>query len=65
MEGWKTSTGGVLAIVTGVVGYAITFFGYQGLSLDVALGLISAGFVALGLGHKFDKIKEVLGQLKK
>ena len=65
MEGWKTATGGVLAILTGVLGYAVTFFGYQGLSLDVALGLISAGFVALGLGHKFDKIKGVLEGLKK
>ena len=65
MSGWKTKIGGVLAILTGAVGYAITFFGYQGLSLDVALGLISAGFVALGLGHKFDKVKAVLEGLKK
>ena len=65
MGGWKTKLGAGLAIATGVLGYAITFFGYQGLSLDVALGMISAGFVALGLGHKFDKIKGVLEALKK
>lgn len=65
MEGWKTKIGGGLAIVVGALGYLITFFGYQGLSWDVAMGMISAGFVALGLGHKFDKIKQVLDSTKK
>ena len=60
MEGWKTKVGGGLAIAAGVVGYAVTFFGYSGLTWDVAMGMVSAGFIALGLGHKFDKIKAVL-----
>jgi len=65
MEGWKTKVGGGLAITAGVLGYAVTFFGYPGLTWDVAMGLVSAGFVALGLGHKFDKIKAVLEAGKK
>ena len=60
MESWKTKVGGGLAITAGVLGYAITFFGYQGLTWDVAMGLVSAGFIAVGLGHKLDKIKAVL-----
>jgi len=60
MQGWKTKLGGGLAIVAGVLGYGVTFFGYSGLTWDVAMGMVSAGFIALGLGHKFDKIKEVL-----
>ena len=60
MEGWKTKLGGGLAIAAGVLGYAVTLFGYPGLTWDVAMGMVSAGFIALGLGHKFDKIKAVL-----
>jgi len=60
MEGWKTKVGGYLAIAAGVLGYAVTFFGYPGVTLDVSMALVAAGFTALGLGHKFDKIKQVL-----
>ena len=60
MQGWKTKVGGGLAIAAGVLGYGVTFFGYAGLTWDVAMGMVSAGFIALGLGHKFDKIKAVL-----
>jgi len=60
VEGWKTKIGGGLAIAAGVLGYGVTFFGYPGLTWDVAMGMVSAGFIALGLGHKFDKIKAVL-----
>ncbi len=65
MEGWKTKIGAGLAIAAGVFGYAVSFFGYQGLTWDVALALIAAGFSALGLGHKFDKIKQSLESIKK
>ena len=65
MQGWKTKLGGGLAILSGVAGYGVTFFGYQGLTWDVAMGLVSAGFIALGLGHKFDKLKAVLEAGKK
>jgi hypothetical protein len=64
MEGWKTKLGGGLAIAAGVFGFAITFFGYQGLTWDVAFALIAAGFTAIGLGHKFDKVKQALEALK-
>lgn len=60
MEGWKTKVGGGLAIAFGAIGYVINWFGYPGLSWEAALPMISGGFVALGLGHKFDKIKAVL-----
>jgi len=64
MEGWKTKVGGGLLIAGGVTGYGAALLGFPGLSWDVALGMISAGFVAIGLGHKFDKIKAVLAQAK-
>ena len=65
MGGWKTKTGGILAIVAGAAGYGIGFLGYTGLTWDVAFALISGGFVALGLGGKLDKIKAVLEAAKK
>jgi len=65
MEGWKTKLGGGLAIAAGVFGFAVSFFGYQGLSWDVAIGLIAAGFTAIGLGHKFDKVKQAVEAVKK
>ena len=49
MEGWKTKVGWGLAIAAGVFGFAITFFGYQGLTWDQAIVLIAGGFTALGL----------------
>lgn len=63
--GWKTKVGGGLAIVVGLGGYALWFLGYQGLSGDVALGFAAAGFVALGLGHKFEKVKAAIESLRK
>ena len=65
MQGWKTKLGGALAIAAGVLGYGVTFFGYSGLTWDVAMGMVSGGFIALGLGHKFDKIKDVLASTQK
>ena len=60
MAGWKTKVGACLAIAAGILGYGVTFFGYQGVSWDVASGLISGGFVALGLGHKADRLLAAL-----
>jgi len=63
--GWKTKAGGGLAIVVGLGGYVLGFLGYQGLTGDVALGFIAGGFIALGLGHKFEKIKAAVESLRK
>jgi len=41
LEGWKTKLGGGLAIAVGVLGYLVTFFGYQGLAWDTAMGMVS------------------------
>ncbi len=65
MEGWKTKVGGALLIAGGIGGFGATLLGFPGLSWDVALGMISAGFVAVGLGHKFDKVKQALELIKK
>lgn len=65
MEGWKSKVSGILLIVGGIAGFAATLLGVEGLSWEVALAMIGGGFGVLGLGHKFDKIKGVLEQLKK
>jgi len=64
MEGWKTKVGGGLLIATGVLGFGATLLGFQGLTMEAALTSIGLGFAALGIGHKFDKIKAVLAQAK-
>ena len=68
MEGWKTRVGGILLIVAGALGVGATLFGFPGLSIEAGLAMVGAGFAALGLGHKFDRIKAVLqetGTVKK
>lgn len=63
--GWKTKVGGGLAIFVGVAGYALGFLGFEGLSGEVALGFIAGGFTAIGLGHKFEKLKAAIASLRK
>lgn len=58
MEGWKTKVGGGVLIASGVLGFVATLLGFEGLAWDAALGMIGAGFGVLGLGHKFDKVKQ-------
>lgn len=65
MEGWKTKVGGGLAIAVGVCGYALTLLGMGGLDATTALGFVGAGFTALGLGHKFDKVRQALEAARK
>ena len=67
MEGWKTKAGGIGVILTGlgliVTAIAATPFSLEMLILGV--GTASGGLTAMGIGHKSDKLKAVLGTLTK
>jgi hypothetical protein len=55
--------GGVGLILVGLVGIAGHMFPDQGLprmDLESAVGTLSAGFVALGLGGKAEKLKKAV-----
>lgn len=65
MEGWKTKVAGGLSIGVGLGGFALGFLGFQGLDFTAAMGFVTAGLVAFGLGHKVDKLKQALEALRK
>lgn len=49
MKGWKTLTGGVLAVGCGM--YLII----SKTNMEFGMALISIGFLGLGIGHKIEK----------
>lgn len=50
MKGWKTLVGGALAIVCGM--YLIVFTEH----IEFGMGLVTAGLMGMGIGHKLDKM---------
>ena len=62
-DGYKTKVGGVGLILTGLVGLLGHLYPDQGLpamELESAITTVSAGFVALGLGGKAEKLKAAI-----
>lgn len=62
-DGYKTKVGGVGLILTGLVGLLGHLYPDQGLptmELESVFTTISAGFVAIGLGGKAEKLKAAL-----
>lgn len=62
-DGYKTKVGGVGLILTGLVGLLGHLYPDQGLpqmELESVFATVSAGFVALGLGGKAEKLKAAL-----
>lgn len=57
MEGWKTLIGGLSAVGCGM--YLLV----TGTQIEYAMGLITLGFMGLGLGHKLDKVARKLAVL--
>jgi hypothetical protein len=63
LDGYKSKIGGAGLILVGLLGIAGTIFPDQGLpamELESAIGTISAGFVALGLAGKAEKLKATI-----
>ena len=64
MSGWKTKVGGIGFILVGVLGLVrIAFPDLNQLpdaDIGTALGEIAAGFAALGIGHKADKLTDAV-----
>lgn len=62
LDGHKTQIGGVGSIllgVLGIIGIMLPDVKVVDYSLEFSLGLIAAGFTALGLGGKLEKVKHV------
>lgn len=62
-DGYKTKAGGLGLILTGLVGLLGHLYPDQGLptmELENVVTTVSAGFVALGLGGKAEKLKAAL-----
>ncbi|MGE4334546.1 MAG: hypothetical protein AB7E55_01040 [Pigmentiphaga sp.] len=60
LDGHKTTIGGIGMVLTGLAGLLGYIWPDQGLprmDLETVLTTISAGFIALGLGGKAEKIK--------
>lgn len=59
MQGWKTWVGGIGFICTGVgtIISAVNFetWVFDGDQLTTGVGMVFAGFAAIGLGHKVEK----------
>jgi len=51
MKGWKTWTAAVLSIVYGLGGWWLGLHGP-----DTAMGFVSGGIAAIGIGHKVEKL---------
>jgi len=65
-DGYKTYAGGISAIVLGALGLLGYMFPDQGLpeiDIELALGAISLGFMALGNGGKQEKTKDELQRI--
>ena len=50
MRGWKTWAGGVIAVGVGL--YLVVF---QPERFEFGAGLMSLGFIGMGIGHKIEK----------
>ena len=57
MSGWKTKVGGIGAILGGLAGIAeaVVHGNYDPDKLIAYWGMVTGGFVALGIGHKIEK----------
>lgn len=67
LDGYKTIIGGVGLILGGLVGLLGHLFPDQGLpqqDLETAFTTMAAGFVALGLGGKAEKVRKDLAAAK-
>lgn len=65
LDGKKTYIGAAGLILTGVVGllaYIVPDMGLPEMEVETALGTISAGIAAMGLGHKVEKTKNATGE---
>lgn len=63
LDGHKTQIGGVGSILLGILGIIGIMFPdvkVVDYNLEFSLGLIAAGFTALGLGGKIEKVKNVV-----
>lgn len=64
---WKTKTGGFALIGTGISGLILHFVdptNAAALGLMAGFTLISSGLVAIGLGHKLEKLTAIIAQIK-
>ena len=50
MKGWKTLIGGLCAVGCGM--YLII----SGKNIEFGMGLVTIGFMGIGIGHKLDKM---------
>jgi hypothetical protein len=63
LDGYKTKIGGIVSILTGILGIIGNIWPdltTVQLSTETSLGFIAAGFTALGLGGKLEKVKGIL-----
>ena len=51
MKGWKTWLAAILMIAWGVGGWVAGIH-----TPDIAIGFVTAGLAAIGIGHKIDRI---------
>ncbi len=64
LDGYKTKIGGIVSILMGILGIIGVIWPdltTVHLSTETSLGFIAAGFTALGLGGKLEKVKTILG----
>jgi hypothetical protein len=64
LDGHKTQIGGVGSILMGILGIIGIVFPDQktvDLSFEASMALIIAGFAALGVGGKLEKLKKAIG----
>ena len=55
MKGWKTWTAALASIAYGAAGYYLKLHGP-----DVAVGFVTGGFALVGIGHKIEKVGDLL-----
>lgn len=60
MKGWKTWVGGIGVIAGGIaIGTHGVLNNFDLDEITKAIALISAGFAAIGIGHKIEKIGKI------
>lgn len=67
LDGHKTQIGGIGSILLGILGILGIMFPdikVVDYSLEMSLGFIAAGFAALGIGGKLEKVKGVEEEIK-
>lgn len=62
-NGWTTAIGGVASILYGVGGLVMNFLNPEtGMDAGTAIGFIIAGWTALGIGSRQDKISNAVSE---